>query len=139
MPVHRELAKVGVDVVDCSSGGFGVFDYPSGYGFQVPFASQIRREAGVGTMAVGLIVDPHQAETVVASDQADIVALGHSALRDPHFPLHAQQTLGAGDPQSPYADWNIQAAWWLDGRENRLQRLGLRASIEERATETSGT
>lgn len=134
----RELGKVGVDIVDCSSGGFGVFDYPSGYGFQVPFAAQIRREAGIGTMAVGLIVDAHQAETVVASGQADIVALGHSALRDPQFPLHAQQTLAAADPQSPYADWHIQAGWWLNAREKRLRRLGPRASVEEGVAEMSG-
>lgn len=134
----RELDKVGVDVVDCSSGGFGVFDYPSGYGFQVPFAAQIRRETGIGTMAVGLIVDPHQAQTIVSSGQADIVALGHGALRDPNFPLHAQQTLDAADPQNPYADWNIQAGWWLNDREKRLRRLGPRTSAEERAAEMSG-
>ena len=119
----KELKKIGVDVVDCSSGGFGVFDYPSGYGYQVPFAAKIRQEAGIGTMAVGLIVDPHQAERVIATGQADIVALGHGALRDPHFALHARQTLGAVDPQSPYADWNLQAAWWLNAREGRLQKL----------------
>lgn len=134
----KELDKIGVDVVDCSSGGFGVFDYPSGYGFQVPFAAQIRRETGIRTMAVGLIVDPHQAETVVASGQADIVALGHSALRDPHFPLHAQRMLGAADPQRPYTDWNIQAGWWLNDRENRLRRLGPLASAQERTPEMSG-
>lgn len=133
----RELDKIGVDVVDCSSGGFGVFDYPSGYGYQVPFAAQIRRETGIRTMAVGLIVDPHQAQTIVSSGQADIVALGHGALRDPHFPLHAQQTLDTADPQNPYSDWSIQAGWWLNDRQRRLQRLGLLASAEKRAPEMS--
>lgn len=133
----RELDKIGVDVVDCSSGGFGVFDYPSGYGFQVPFAAQIRRETGIRTMAVGLIVDPRKAQTIVSSGQADIVALGHGALRDPHFPLHAQQTLDAADPQNPYSDWNTQAGWWLNDRQRRLQRLGLLASAEKRAPEMS--
>ena len=133
----RELNKIGVDVIDCSSGGFGVFDYPSGYGFQVPFAAQIRRETGIRTMAVGLIVDPHQAQTIVSSGQADIVALGHGALRDPHFPLHARRTLDAADPQNPHSDWNIQAGWWLDDRQRRLQRLGLLASAEKRAPEMS--
>lgn len=127
-----------IDLEDAVSYGFGVFNYPSGYGFQVPFVAQTRREAGIGTMAVGLIVDPHQTETVAASGQADSVALGHSALRDPHFPLHAQRTLGAADPQSPHADWNIQAGWWLNARESRLQRLGPRASVEERVAEMSG-
>ena len=88
------LKAVGVDVIDCSSGGFGVYDYPNGYGFQVPFAEEIRRDANIGTMAVGIIVDPAQAEAIIASGQADLVALGHAALRDPHFPLHAQQAPG---------------------------------------------
>lgn len=118
------LKAVGVDVVDCSSGGFGVYEYPSGYGFQVPFAAQIRREAKIGTMAVGLIVDPWQAEAVISSGQADIVALGHAALSDPHFPLHAQQTLEIASPDTTYADWNIQAGWWLDNRETTLHQLG---------------
>ncbi|KQW91600.1 NADH:flavin oxidoreductase / NADH oxidase [Massilia sp. Root418] len=118
------LKAAGVDVVDCSSGGFGVFEYPSGYGFQVPFAAQIRREAEIATMAVGLIVDPWQADAVVASGQADLVALGHAALREPHFPLHAQQVLGAASPGAAYADWNVQAGWWLDHRESKLLQLG---------------
>ncbi|MCB4322003.1 NADH:flavin oxidoreductase/NADH oxidase [Alcaligenes sp. 13f] len=120
----RALKDVGVDLIDCSSGGFGVFEYPSGYGFQVPFAEQIRHEAGIATMAVGLIVDPHQAEAIVASGQADLVALGHEALRNPHFPLHAQQRLHAMRPEAPYADWNIQAGWWLNAREHRLAKWG---------------
>ncbi|GID03311.1 hypothetical protein TMM008_05130 [Pseudomonas sp. 008] len=118
------LKAVGVDVVDCSSGGFGVYEYPSGYGFQVPFAAQIRREAKIGTMAAGLIIDPWQAEAVIASGQANLVALGHVALRDPHFPLHAQQKLGIASPNAAYADWNIQAGWWLDNRETKLHQLG---------------
>ena len=120
----KVLKTVGVDVIDCSSGGFGVYEYPNGYGFQVPFAAQIRREAQIGTMAVGLIVDPWQAEAVISSGQADIVALGHAALSDPHFPLHAQQTLKIASPDTTYADWNIQAGWWLDNRETTLLQLG---------------
>jgi 2,4-dienoyl-CoA reductase-like NADH-dependent reductase (Old Yellow Enzyme family) len=68
-------------------------------------------------MAVGMIVDPQQAEAVIASGEADLVALGHAALRDPHFPLHAQQ-------QASHVDWNVQAGWWLDHRQNKLQQLG---------------
>tara|TARA_R110002033_G_scaffold50855_1_gene98012 strand:- start:4017 stop:5117 length:1101 start_codon:yes stop_codon:yes gene_type:complete len=122
------LKTVGVDVIDCSSGGFGVYEYPNGYGFQVPFAAQIRREAHIGTMAVGMIVDPLQAEAVIVSGEADIVALGHAALRDPHFPLNAQQTLNIASPDVPYADWNIQAGWWLNNRDNKLSQLGARVS-----------
>lgn len=131
----KVLKTVGVDVIDCSSGGFGVYDYPSGYGFQVPFSAQIRREAQIGTMAVGLIVDPWQAEAVISSGQADIVALGHTALRDPHFPLHAQRTLGIARPDAAYADWNIQAGWWLDNRETKLHQLGPWAPIGNAAAD----
>ncbi|MCE3603881.1 NADH:flavin oxidoreductase/NADH oxidase [Massilia sp. P8910] len=127
------LKAVGVDVIDCSSGGFGVYEYPSGYGFQVPFAAQIRRQAHIGTMAVGIIVDPRQAESIIASGQADLVALGHAALRDPHFPLHAQQTLGAVGPDAAYADWNVQAGWWLDHRASKLVQLGPWAPMKDAA------
>lgn len=75
-------------------------------------------------MAVELIVDAHQAEAVVRSGQADVVALGHSALRDPHFPHHARRMLYACKPQHPYPEWNVQAGWWLANRESRLQWLG---------------
>ncbi|NHZ97658.1 NADH:flavin oxidoreductase/NADH oxidase [Massilia sp. CCM 8734] len=127
------LKVVGVDVIDCSSGGFGVYEYPNGYGFQVPFAAQIRREANICTMAVGIIVDPWQAESVIASGQADLVALGHAALRDPHFPLHAQQTLGAVSPDAAYANWNVQAGWWLGQRASKLVQLGPWAPMEDAA------
>nr|WP_199523098.1 NADH:flavin oxidoreductase/NADH oxidase [Pararhodobacter sp. CCB-MM2] len=79
----HELSALGVDVVDNSSGGFGVFHYPMGYGFQVPYAERIKRDVPVATMAVGLIVDAKQAEDIVTSGRADIVAIGHAALRDP--------------------------------------------------------
>lgn len=128
------LKTVGVDVIDCSSGGFGVYEYPSGYGFQVPFAAQIRREAEIGTMAVGMIVDPLQAEAVISSGQADLVALGHAALRDPHFPLNAQQTLGIASSDAAYADWHIQAGWWLNYRNNKLSQLGPWVATQKTAT-----
>lgn len=134
-----ELARIGVDIVDCSSGGIGAYEYPNGYGYQVPFAEKIRRQTSLGTMAVGLIVDPYQAEAIAESGQADLVALGREALRDPHFPLHAQRVLEAVDPKLPYSDWNIQSGWWLNGRESRLRRLGpWVAATKQRADETSG-
>lgn len=59
--------------------------------------------------SLGLIVDPRHAEAVIASGQADLIALGLEALRDSHFPLHAQQALGVINSDAPYADWHIQA------------------------------
>lgn len=121
----RELARLGVDVIDCSSGGVGRrYEHPSGYGHQVPYAGRIRQEAGIGTMAVGLIVDPLQAETIVTSGQADLVAIGREALRDPNFALHAEQMLGAAHPERPFDSWPPQIGWWLNGREKKLRQLG---------------
>ena len=92
----RVLARLGVDLIDCSSGGIapGV-TIPVGPGYQVPIAERIRREAGVATAAVGLITDAHQADAIVRSGQADMVFLARQLLRDPYWPFHAARTLGA--------------------------------------------
>lgn len=91
----RELATLGVDLVDCSSGGLvpGV-RIPVGPGYQVPFAAAIRAEAGVATGAVGLLTEPQEAEDVVARGDADVVLLARAMLRDPYWPLHAARALG---------------------------------------------
>jgi len=91
----RRMKALGVDLVDCSSGG-AVPDVriPVGPGFQVPFAEGIRREAGIATGAVGMITEPEQAETIVATGQADVVLLARQLLRDPYWPLHAAKALG---------------------------------------------
>jgi 2,4-dienoyl-CoA reductase-like NADH-dependent reductase (Old Yellow Enzyme family) len=84
-----------VDLIDCSSGGMlPVAPMQTGPGYQVPFAAQIRREAGIATAAVGLITTPELAESIVLSGQADLVALGRELLRHPHWPLDAAHTLG---------------------------------------------
>lgn len=98
----RELARRGVDVIDCSSGGLTeetrALPVPRGLGFQVPFAERIRRDAGVVTQAVGMIVDAVQAEAILKEGRADLVALGREALLDPYWAHHAAQELGV-DPR----------------------------------------
>jgi 2,4-dienoyl-CoA reductase-like NADH-dependent reductase (Old Yellow Enzyme family) len=92
----RELGQRGVDLVDCSSGGLVPESKAAvGPGFQVPFAAAIRQGAGVPTAAVGLITDPVQAETILATHQADVVMLAREMLRDPYWPLRAARKLGA--------------------------------------------
>jgi 2,4-dienoyl-CoA reductase-like NADH-dependent reductase (Old Yellow Enzyme family) len=90
----RQLRKLGVDMIDCSSGG-NIHDatVPLGPGYQVPFAAAIRKEAGIPTLAVGLIVDAVQAEQIVALGQADAVCLARAMLRDPYWPRHAASQL----------------------------------------------
>jgi 2,4-dienoyl-CoA reductase-like NADH-dependent reductase (Old Yellow Enzyme family) len=92
----REAAARGVDLVDVSSAGNDPRqDIAIGPGYQVPFAAQVRREAGVATGAVGLITEPSQAEHIVASGDADAVLLARALLRDPHWVLRAAHELGA--------------------------------------------
>jgi len=91
----RHLRDLGVDLVDCSSGG--VVSYAkivAGPGYQVPFARQVRAEAGIATGAVGLITEPLQAEEIIASGAADAVLLARRLLSDPYWPLHAAEALG---------------------------------------------
>jgi 2,4-dienoyl-CoA reductase-like NADH-dependent reductase (Old Yellow Enzyme family) len=92
----RRVKPLGVDLVDCSSGGLSMDQKIALVpGYQVPFAERIRREAGIPTGAVGLITKPQQADEIVRTGQADMVLLAREFLRDPYFPLHAAKALGA--------------------------------------------
>ena len=90
----RLLKEKGVDLIDCSS-GFAIPNekVPFGPGFQVPFAAKVRAEAGIASGAVGFIIEPAQAEQIVATGQADAVFLARQMLRDPYWPLHAAKAL----------------------------------------------
>jgi 2,4-dienoyl-CoA reductase-like NADH-dependent reductase (Old Yellow Enzyme family) len=91
----RRVKDLGVDLVDCSSGGMVPWaKITPGPGFQVPFAEQIRRQTGILTGAVGMITDPAQADKIIQGEQADLVLLARELLRDPYWPLHAAKALG---------------------------------------------
>ena len=129
----QALQTRGIDIVDCSSGGIAgaprfrhtddnkPLDKSSARapGFQVPFADRIRNETGVGSMAVGVIVDPHQAEEIIASGKADLVALGREIMHNPFWPLHAAQELGDDED---FQMWPKQYAWAVD-RRAQIQSL----------------
>jgi 2,4-dienoyl-CoA reductase-like NADH-dependent reductase (Old Yellow Enzyme family) len=116
----RELKARGVDAVDTSGGGLGGgWEHPIGYGYQVPFAAQIRAEAEIATMAVGLIVDARQAEAVVASGAADLVAIAREAQDDPNFAVHAYREL-----TDAYDVYPVQAGPRLASRDRLLGTLG---------------
>ena len=92
----RLVAPLGVDLIDCSSGGnVPRVRIPIGPGYQVPLAERVRRDAGVPTGAVGLITTAAQADEIIRSGKADLVLLAREELRDPYFPLHAAKELGA--------------------------------------------
>jgi 2,4-dienoyl-CoA reductase-like NADH-dependent reductase (Old Yellow Enzyme family) len=125
-----ELKKIGVDVVDCSSGGIQgsataatKTTLPRVPGFQLPFSERIRKEAGIATMAVGLILTPQQADEALAAGRADLIAVGREALFDPNWPVHAAQALGA---DADFGSWPKQYGWWLTRRASLLKKLGIR-------------
>jgi 2,4-dienoyl-CoA reductase-like NADH-dependent reductase (Old Yellow Enzyme family) len=96
------LKAAGVDVIDCSSGGTlerSPMDSVRSkkYGYQVPYADRIRREAEVMTMAVGHIVHADQAEAILQEGRADLVALAREIMYNPNWPMDAAQKLGC-DP-----------------------------------------
>jgi len=117
----KRLKPLGVDVMDCSSGGLmgsataaRVKRFP---GFQVPYAAAIRRGADIAAMTVGLIFDPQQAEEILRDGDADLIAIGREALRNPNWPLHAEEALGV---ENEYTSWPTQTGWWLDKRKKSL-------------------
>lgn len=122
----KRLKTIGVDVIDCSSGG--LFDAtksastPRGLGFQVKYADRIRHEAGVMTQAVGMIVDPEQAEQIVAEGKADLVAIGREALFDPYWPNHAAQAFGI---DKTFTGWSPHNGAYLAKRRPMMERLNL--------------
>lgn len=122
----RAAKARGVDVIDCSSGGLlgsaTAARIPRGYGFQVPFAERIRKEADIMTMAVGLIIHPQQAEDVLVAGRADLIAVAREAMFDPNWPLHAELELTAKQGEV-FDNWPKQYGWWLERREPGLRKL----------------
>lgn len=98
-----KFKELGVDVVDCSSGGLVQHQkITAGPGYQVPFAHRIKEEANIATAAVGMITNAVQAEAIVRNGNADMVLMAREMLRNPHWPLLAAHELDAS------ADWPRQ-------------------------------
>ncbi|HWF84245.1 MAG TPA: NADH:flavin oxidoreductase/NADH oxidase [Vicinamibacterales bacterium] len=93
--LSRRLREHGVDLIDCSSGGnVSHAQIPMGPAYQVPFAAQIKREAGIATGAVGMITTAEQADVIIRRGDADAILLAREMLRDPYFALRAARELG---------------------------------------------
>jgi 2,4-dienoyl-CoA reductase-like NADH-dependent reductase (Old Yellow Enzyme family) len=90
----RHLKRLGVDVIDCSSGGnISHVQIPVGPGYQVPFAAAIKKETGMLTGAVGLITMAAQANEILEQQFADFIFIAREFLRNPYFPMHAAKVL----------------------------------------------
>lgn len=114
----RRLSRVGVDVIDCSTGGVANYTHVAtspdiGYGYQVPHAERIRAETGIMTMAVGHIIHADQAAGIVRSGQADLVAIGREMLHNPNWPIDAAQKLGV---EPGFAHVPDAYGYWLEKR-----------------------
>jgi 2,4-dienoyl-CoA reductase-like NADH-dependent reductase (Old Yellow Enzyme family) len=100
----RELKRIGIDAIDCSSGGINgpstLAGIHKGPGFQVPYSDEIRNNANITTIAVGLIVDPEHAEHILAQGKADMIALARELLSDPSWPYRAALKLGLENPHA---------------------------------------
>ncbi|MCT1476943.1 NADH:flavin oxidoreductase/NADH oxidase [Microbacterium sp. p3-SID336] len=122
--IARVLAAEGVDLIDTSSGGITT-DRSSdtrvrrGFAFHADFSRRIRQEAGVPTATVGLILDPEQADRLLAHGDADLVLLGRQALDDPNWPHHARVALGDDSHDS----WDVRFGSALGPRARTLARL----------------
>ncbi len=128
--VARELHKHGVDVIDCSAGGMSdaaTGDAPPSYGYQVPYARHIRAGAQIKTMAVGMIIHADQAEDIIASGSADLVALGREFLHNPNWPIDAAQKL---EVESPFSSVGASLGYWLGKRA--ANREGIKPSTWQR-------
>jgi len=119
----KALKTRGVDLIDCSSGGLvgsaTAARVKRSWGFQVPYAERVRREAGIMSMAVGLIVKPSLAEDILQKEQADLIAIGREALVNPCWPQMAEVALGRA-MKDALDDWTVQYGWWLKLRERTI-------------------
>ena len=140
----HEMKRRGVDLVDCSSGGIAgsptASTVPRDYGFQLPYAERVRRDAAIATIAVGLIVDPRQAEAALQAGQADLIAIARQALQEPNWALQAAVALGTDAPPAQRFDsWPECFGWWLARRAVVLERLGSWQAPSAQPGHDSGT
>lgn len=116
----RHLKALGVDMIDCSSGGMSEYsiasgESPPGYGYQVPYSETIKRDAGIQTMAVGLIIHADQAESILQHNQADLVAIGREMLHNPNWVMDAADKLNEERVFDIVAE---NYGYWLEKRAN---------------------
>ena len=121
----RQLKFLGVDVIDCSSGGNSAKGATNSVGkrysgFQVPYSYEIKSKVGIKTQAVGLIRDYDYANSILLEEKADLVALGRQHLFDPYWTNHAREYF---NKTGTFADWPEQYSWWLNNWKKALSDI----------------
>src|SRR6478735_5409244 len=131
----RELKARGVDVIDCSSGGISgaatAAQVPRGLGFQVPYAERVRREVGIASMAVGIILEAQQAEAILENGHADLIAVGRQSQFKPNIAQHWAHDLGIN---RKFEDWTAEYGWWLEKRIRTIEGFATPTGVVKRST-----
>src|ERR1700709_1178477 len=129
----RELKARGVDVIDCSSGGISgsatAAQVQRGLGFQVPFAERVRKDVGIVSMAVGIILEAQQAEAILENGQADLIAIGRQSQFNPNIAQHWAHDLGIN---RRFEDWTPEYGWWLEKRIRTIEGFASPTGVVKR-------
>jgi 2,4-dienoyl-CoA reductase-like NADH-dependent reductase (Old Yellow Enzyme family) len=128
-----ELKARGVDVIDCSSGGISgsatAAQVPRGLGFQVPYAERVRKEVGIASMAVGIILEAEQAQAILQNGQADLIAVGRQSQFNPNIAQHWAHDLGIN---RKFEDWTPEYGWWLEKRIRTIEGFATPTGVVKR-------
>lgn len=128
-----ELKARGVDVIDCSSGGIAgaatAAQVPRGLGFQVPYAERVRKEVGLASMAVGIILEAEQAEAILQNGKADLIAVGRQSQFNPNIAQHWAHDLGIN---RRFEDWTPEYGWWLEKRIRTIEGFATPTGVVKR-------
>src|SRR4030095_11937168 len=131
----REVKSRGADVSDWSSGGIAgratAAQVPRGLGFQVPYAERARKEVGIATMAVGIILEAQQAEAILQNGQADLIAVGRQSQFNPNIAHHWSHDLGI---YRKVEDWAPQYGWGLEKRIRTMEGFATPLGVVKRPT-----
>ena len=131
----RELKSRGVDVIDCSSGGISgsatAAQVQRGLGLQVPYAERVRKEVGIASMAVGIILEAQQAESILQNGQADLIAVGRQSQFNPNIAHHWAHDLGIN---RKFEDWTPEYGWWLEKRVRTMEGFTTPLGVLKRPT-----
>src|ERR1700736_1643025 len=131
----HELKARGVDVIDCSSGGISgsatAAQVPRGLGFQVPYAERVRKEVGIASMAVGIILEAQQAEAILKNGQADLIAVGRQSQFNPNIAQPWAHDLGLN---RKFEDWPAEYGWWLEKRIRTIEGFATPTGVVKRET-----
>ena len=118
----RQLRELGMDMLTCSAGGQEGASFRAEPGYMVSYARYVREGSGMPTVAVGLVTEAEQAEAIIASGDADMVAIAREAIDDPNWVHHARMSLGG--VEDPYAEWPVQEGFAVRNKDRSLKIRG---------------